>query len=89
MAILDLVTKDTVNFIVKWVLNQGLAIAFMGLIFYFDVQEKLEMKQSISLLNTEIKDNLKSQRDTLYFTLKDINNTLKNFKKWKIKMSNW
>ena len=81
MAILDLVTKDTVNFIVKWVLNQGLAIAFMGLIFYFDVQEKLEMKQSISLLNTEIKDNLKSQRDTLYFTLKDINNTLKNFKK--------
>jgi hypothetical protein len=85
MAIIDLVTKETFNISIKWVINQGLAIAVMCVIIYFDRQEKAEMKASINLLNTELKTYLKTDRDTLLYVLKDVNETLKPYKNGKIR----
>ena len=74
-------SKETVNLIVKWVINQGLAIAVMCVIIYFDRQEKKEMKDSINVLNVELKTYLKTDRDTLLYVLREVNETLKPFKK--------
>jgi hypothetical protein len=81
MAIIDFITKETFNFSLKWIINQGLAIVVMCVIIYFDRQEKKEMKASISELNTELKTYLKTDRDTLLYVLKDVNETLKPYKK--------
>lgn len=79
MAVIEL-SKETVNLIVKWIINQGLAIAVMCVIIYFDRQEKAEMKASINSLNVEIKTYLKTDRDTLLTVLSDVNETLKPFR---------
>ena len=80
MSVIELVSKETLDLIIKWVMNQGLAIAVMCVIIYFDRQEKKEMKESINLLNVELKTYLKTDRDTLLYVLKDVNETLKSYK---------
>lgn len=74
------ISKETVNRVVNWIINQGLAIAVMCVIIYFDRQEKKEMKADISQLNRELKTYLKTDRDTLLYVLRDVNETIKSFK---------
>jgi hypothetical protein len=78
------ISSDTVNIVVKWLINQGLAIGVLAVIVYFDRQEKADLRSEMRLLNTEIKGlnmeiktALKSDRDTLLYTLRQTNDFIK------------
>jgi hypothetical protein len=63
--IVDLVTPDNFKLIFRWIVNQGLAICFLGFFSFYQQKKNDRMEQKIDSMQTYILTDVRSQRDTM------------------------